>query len=54
MYQKDLGGTALKGNSYTIGGDGTIYTVAELITGGAIVALNPVEQKNGYIKLREL
>lgn len=41
VYQKDLGSTALKGNSYTIGADGTIYTVAELTTGGAIVALNP-------------
>lgn len=41
VYKKDLGGTALKGNSYTIGTDGTIYTVAELTSGGAIVALNP-------------
>jgi len=36
-----LGGTALKGNSYTIGADGTIYTIAELTSGGAIIALNP-------------
>lgn len=41
IYQKDLGGTALKGNSYSIGADGTIYTVAELTTGGAVIALNP-------------
>ena len=41
VYQKDLGGTALKGNSYTIGADGTIYTIAELTSGGAIIALNP-------------
>lgn len=41
IYQKDLGGTALKGNSYTVGADGTIYTVAELTTGGAVIALNP-------------
>lgn len=41
VYQKDLGGTVLKANSYTVGADGTIYTVAELTTGGAVVALNP-------------
>ena len=46
VYQKDLGGTALKGNSYTVGADGTIYTVAELTTGGAIVALNPDGTEN--------
>lgn len=40
IYQKDLGSTALKGNSYSIGADGTIYTVAELTTGGAVIALN--------------
>lgn len=41
VYQNELGGTALKGNSYTIGADGTIYTVAELKSGGAVIALNP-------------
>lgn len=41
VYQKDLGATALKGNSYTVGANGTIYTVAELTTGGAVIALNP-------------
>lgn len=41
VYQKNLGATALKGNSYTVGADGTIYTVAELTSGGAIIALNP-------------
>lgn len=41
VYKKDLGNTALKGNSYTIGADGTIYTVAELTSGGAVIALNP-------------
>lgn len=41
VYQKNLGATVLKGNSYTVGTDGTIYTVAELTSGGAIIALNP-------------
>lgn len=40
VYKKNLGGTALKGNSYTVGADGTIYSVAELTSGGAVVALN--------------
>ena len=31
----------MRGNSYTVGTDGTIYTVAELTSGGAIIALNP-------------
>lgn len=40
VYKNNLGGAALKGNSYTVGADGTIYSVAELTSGGAVVALN--------------
>lgn len=47
VYSTDFGGAAdafigaLKSSSVTIGTDGTIYSVTDLSTGGAILALNP-------------